>query len=72
MSQQDEGHRAARPAVTLAEAKAHLRVAHDDDDAMIQRYIAAAQGTSTGRTACSGFALEAQTLEARARRLPGG
>lgn len=51
------------PAVTLAEAKSHLNVFHDDDDALIQGYAAAAQARFDGPDGILGIALEAQTLE---------
>lgn len=56
--------RAAAPAatpVTLAEAKAHLRVDHSDDDALITALIEAATGHLDGWTGVLGRALVTQT-----------
>ncbi|MDX0597152.1 phage gp6-like head-tail connector protein [Sinorhizobium medicae] len=50
----------AGPAVTLAEAKRHLRVFHDDDDADITSMIAAAEASIEGANGV-GIALLSQT-----------
>ncbi|MDK1489373.1 head-tail connector protein [Sinorhizobium sp. 7-81] len=50
----------AGPAVTLAEAKRHLRVLHDDDDADIAAMVAAAEASIEGPNGI-GIALLPQT-----------
>jgi len=47
--------------VSLAEAKAHLRVDHDDDDVVIEAYIAAAVDHLDGWTGILGRCLVEQT-----------
>lgn len=51
--------------VTLEEAKAHLRVDFDDDNALISAMIAAVQGNLDGPDGWLGRAIGAQTLEMR-------
>jgi uncharacterized phiE125 gp8 family phage protein len=53
----------ADPVVTLAEAKAHLRVEHDDDDALITGLIAAATQNLDGPGGWLGRCLMLQTIE---------
>lgn len=66
------------PVVTLAEAKAHLRVRHSDEDALIEAYIAAATAHIEGPDGWLGRSLGDQVLEAYAdvfrdcMRLPFG
>lgn len=48
------------PVVSLAEAKRHLRVLHDDDDADIELFVAAASAAIEGPTGI-GIALSPQT-----------
>lgn len=59
------------PVVTLAEAKAHLRVDAPDDDAVITAYIAAATGAIDGPDGWLGRALGLQTLALIAPAFPG-
>lgn len=51
--------------LTLAQAKAHLRVDLDDDDELIEAYIATAIQNVDGRDGWLGRALAAQTWELR-------
>jgi uncharacterized phiE125 gp8 family phage protein len=51
--------------LTLEQAKAHLRVDFDDDDELIESYIAAAIQNVDGRDGWLGRALAAQTWELR-------
>lgn len=66
------------PVVTLSEAKAHLRVRHSDEDALIEAYISAATAHIDGPDGWLGRALGDQVLEAYAdffrdcMRLPFG
>lgn len=53
------------PLVELELAKAHLRVDHDDDDALIEAFIAAASADLDGPEGWMGRALGMQTLELR-------
>ena len=57
--------------VTLAEAKAHLRVEHDDDDAVIEAHLAAAVGYLDGYAGTLGRALITQTWEQELACLTG-
>ena len=47
--------------ISLEEAKAHLRVSHDDDDAIIQLYIQAARSYIDGEHGFLGRCLVTQT-----------
>ncbi len=66
------------PVVTLAEAKAHLRVRHSVEDALIEAYVAAATAHIDGPDGWLGRALGDQVLDAYAdvfrdcMRLPFG
>lgn len=51
----------ASAVVTLAEAKAHLRVEHSAEDAVIQSYIDTAEALCAGRDGWTGRALLPQT-----------
>lgn len=53
------------PAVSLEEAKTHLRVRHNEEDALIASYIAAAQGHIDGPEGWLGRAIGLQELEVR-------
>lgn len=53
------------PVVTLEEAKRHLRVDGDDEDALVQAYIDAATGHIDGPDGWLGRAIGKQILEAR-------
>lgn len=55
------------PVVTWEEAKAHLRLDGDDEQALVVRLIAAATAHIDGPNGWLGRALGPQTLEARAR-----
>jgi uncharacterized phiE125 gp8 family phage protein len=59
------------PAVSLPEAKAHLRVDHDDDDGYISGLVAVATATFDGPEGWLGLALVKQTLELRLDGFPG-
>ncbi len=58
--------------VSLAEAKAHLRVEHDDDDALIARQISAATGMLDGYHGRLHRALVRQTWQVDLPGLPPG
>jgi uncharacterized phiE125 gp8 family phage protein len=51
----------AEPPVTLDEAKAHLRVDHDDDDDLISGFVAAAVSYLDGHTGVLGRCMVTQT-----------
>ncbi len=53
------------PIVTLEQAKAHLRIRHDDEDDLIERGVAAATAHIDGPDGWLGRAIGLQTLEAR-------
>jgi uncharacterized phiE125 gp8 family phage protein len=55
----------AGPVVELSQVKDHLNVSHDDDDALISAYIAAATANLDGPEGWLGRALGGQVLEAR-------
>ena len=55
----------AAPCVSLALAKAHLRVDGDDEDTLIGQHIAAAQGAIDGPAGWLNRAIGRQTLELR-------
>ncbi|MFN3766689.1 MAG: head-tail connector protein [Aliihoeflea sp.] len=52
------------PIVELADLKQHVKVEHDDDDALLAAYLAAATGHIDGPDGWLGRALGVQTLEA--------
>lgn len=56
----------ADPLVSLEDAKDHLRVTTDDEDGLIEGYIAAASAWIDGPTGWLGRCLGEQTLELRA------
>lgn len=60
----------AAPVVSLPDAKSHLRVLHDDDDAYIEGLIAAAEGLLDGADGWLGRALSEQTWELSLDRFP--
>ncbi|HYH39911.1 MAG TPA: head-tail connector protein [Azospirillum sp.] len=57
--------------VTLAEAKAHLRLDTSDDDALVDALIAAATAHLDGRDGWLGRALVQQTWDLKLHRFPG-
>jgi len=56
--------------LSLAEAKEHLRVDHDDEDTLIEALIGAATAWLDGWTGVLGMCLEAQTWEMTLDRFP--
>ena len=58
------------PVVSLADAKAHLRVFHDDDNAYIEALVAAAVGNLDGADGWLGRALAPQTWQFSVDRFP--
>jgi uncharacterized phiE125 gp8 family phage protein len=58
--------------ITVAEAKAHLRVSHSDEDELIASLIDAATGWLDGRVGVLGMALIAQTWEWTLGAFPRG
>lgn len=58
--------------LSLAEAKEHLRVDHNDEDTLIQSLIGAAVAWLDGWTGVLGMALEPQTWEMTLDRFPVG
>lgn len=58
------------PLVSLADAKAHLRVEHDDDNDYIEGLVAAVTKTLDGPDGWLGRALITQTLEWRGDEFP--
>ncbi len=58
--------------VTLAEAKRHLRVSHDDDDALITSMIEASTSYLDGWGGILGRALEPQTVQIALDAFPAG
>lgn len=58
------------PIVALSTAKAHCRVDHNDDDALIQAYVEAACGWIDGPSGWLGRSLGVQTLETRLDEFP--
>lgn len=63
---------AATQVVTLAEAKKHCNVFHDDDDDYIELLISAANDWLTGESAWLGRAVISSTWEFTACAFPGG
>ena len=61
---------AAEQPVTLAEAKAHLRVLTTDEDSLIGALVAAAAAHLEGRSGVLGRALVTQTWDVRFDRFP--
>ncbi|KPH66897.1 head-tail connector protein [Novosphingobium sp. ST904] len=53
------------PVVTLDEAKSHLRVRHNDEDALIEAYVTAATAHIDGPAGWLGRSIGEQVLEAR-------
>ena len=63
---------APEPVITLADAKAHLRVESADDDAVIEGFVSAATVDLDGATGWLGRALGQQTLSLTGGHFPGG
>lgn len=59
------------PVVSVDDMKAHLHVDHDDDDALIELYTAAATARLDGRDGLLQRALVAQTWDLKLERFPG-
>ncbi|MDP2358014.1 MAG: head-tail connector protein [Beijerinckiaceae bacterium] len=62
----------AAPPVSLEEAKAHLRVDHDEENALIEALIAAATAHLDGWTGILGRCLVTQTWRQDLREFPAG
>lgn len=62
----------AEEPISLADAKAHLRVEHTDDDALIALYITAARQTVDGKDGWLGRALVTQTWDVSLDAFPSG
>lgn len=62
----------AEPAVSLAEAKGHLRFLTNDQDALIGALVAAATAHLDGRAGILGRSLVTQTWDLRLDRFPRG
>lgn len=61
---------APQPVVSLTEAKQHLRVDHDDEDGLIEGYIAAATAHIDGPASYLGRCIGSQTLKLYTEAFP--